>query len=444
MAALAVLEHRDRGPEQPLDRLGNPLRLRRLVGEPRDPHRGQRRLRVALRRAERRRHQPRAPPGGGRRRLLGTGIRLEQGPDRDVEDLLVGAEALEQVELEDLSAPVPHDPRQLANVPHPRAPKGVDRLPLVAHRHDVAERRPGELLDQRELDPVGVLELVHEHDVELRPGPPPGLAPQVAERAGLQVDVVQQALAALAGLVGPLDPGQAAAEELVGLDLLGERALLLTCVELLGLALQLLEQTGGDGQRLLARELVLPRPLQRPQGARELPPVGEPLDHAHRNGVVLLRLDLQRLVGQLAREEASPEAVGELGRLDLVLDPAEQVEARPQGVLAQQPEAQPVEVRHPSPLQRQGARDLARLEQSAGQPFAQLPRRLAAEGHQQDPLKRDPLDPPQPEEPLDQHVGLPGPRAGVDQHAAVNGRLDNGPLVGGEAHAPPSFPQTME
>jgi hypothetical protein len=101
-----------------------------------------------------------------------------------------------------------------------RVPEAVDGLARVAH----GEQPPvGDQLDERELQRVGVLELVHQHLREALgvASADVGVVPQERMGGVLEVVEVERAARPLGGGVGVAERGEQEAEERIGLDRAG-------------------------------------------------------------------------------------------------------------------------------------------------------------------------------------------------------------------------------
>ena len=355
-----------------------------------------------------------------------------------------------------------------------RVPEPVDGLELVPHEEQVFG---GEQVDQLALEPVRVLELVHEHGAE---APALALADLglVAEQVPggqLQILEVQRGLGGLGRRIRVreaaeqfLEQGAVARGELVESGLLdgtpgllvGGRTLTLAPAgrevgeveEPLGMRRPLEELDDahaglasrvrslgvvGEAPCCLAELLdpgIEPRPLrhfqhelaacraERVVDAREHPPQpartvrGEQADSLRIAGRAEL---LERGVERLAGEDS---------RLVLVEDAEVRVDGGLERMRLQQPVAEAVDGRDPGPVELAGEIVAAELGEAGADAAAQLPGRALGVRDREHRIDRQPPVADRAHEALDENGRLSRPRAGGDEDEP--GRVDRRELLG--------------
>ena len=313
-----------------------------------------------------------------------------------------------------------------------RVAEAVDRLVLVAD-HEHPGLGAAQHLDQPELDPVGVLELV-DHDLVEALAPDPGerrRCAQEVERAQLEVGEVERRALLLEPLVARVHALEQAFERRPGVD----------CGSGLGRAQRLrlapglrrLDRLADLGETGLGHALAA-QPLVRRDRHR-----GEPPRLIGRRGTS----DLVVAGRQQALERVAEGPVAKPSCLIRVEHAERGVEPRRQRVGGEQPPAEGVDRHHPSALGR--PREPQQLVGGVGIPLpaglARAPRELAAdprahlgrgalgEGEGQQSVDRDPIIGDRGAVPVDEHRGLAGSRARLEEGVAPPCR-DRGRLLG--------------
>ncbi len=352
--------------------------------------------------------------------------------------------------------------------------EAVDRLELVPHEEELLGV---ERVDELALEPVRVLELVHEHGAEAPPGLLAHLLAGEEEVAGVELEVleVDARFARLRLAVGLVEAAQELLEELaVARGHLVERGALDRVERLLqpGERLDLLRRAQiAEVEQLVGARRRSDRERQRPFGLRvprerlgALGQRGQGLGDAR----LVRDTQLERTAGRaqalvdaaehdreppgaVGREQLEPvglaagaEARERLGerlrtqdsRLALVQYAEPGIEPRLERMRLEEPVAEAVDGRDPGALDVAREIDAVELQQSLADPGSQLPRGALGVGDDEDALEPQPAVGDRADEALDEDGGLPGAGAGRDEDDAR--LVDRGLLLrirGPDAHA---------
>ena len=260
-------------------------------------------------------------------------------------------------------------------------PEAVDRLLLVADREQVAALKQ---LEDLELAPVGVLELIHHQQVKTLREDPAHPLRRLQQISGAQLQIVEVKCRAL--LLAPLIAGAEALQQSIDHTARARRLLIerLLC---------------ATGCRVRKARVSLATAAQlRVRIQHHLPDALRAIGRQH---IDRLRAPLSR--GQQIGNGRREGALAQAPRERLIENRKVRVDACGQRMRTQQPRTEAVEGADVCRLRVARSLPLAELQQAPAHAHAQLAGRPVGERDRQDPRRRDPVLAHRRHEALDQH-----------------------------------------